>query len=219
MEWKELERINKGLQTIDVKGKGYVEVNKRVMAFRELEPNGTITTEIVSHEDLGEKGKVVTMKATVLNGNGKVLGTGLAYEKETSSFINKTSYIENCETSAVGRALGFCGIGVDTSIASAEEVMNAIKQEEDQKAKPKLDRKNNEPSATGITPGGVDYITQLCIETGTDPAKVLSGYKVNSFYELTKAQYDQATKELERRLEDNQALADAAQERLINGDM
>lgn len=199
MEWKELERINKGLQTIDVKGKGYVEVNKRVMAFRELEPNGAITTEIVSLER-DDKGGVVTMKATVTNGNGQVLGTGYAYEKETSSFINKTSYIENCETSAVGRALGFCGIGVDTSIASAEEVANAIKQQEDQKAKPKLDRKNNEPSATGITKGGVDYITQLCIETGTDPAKVMSGYKVNSFYDLTTAQFDQATKELERRL-------------------
>ena len=46
--------------------------------------------------------------------------------KENSSFINKTSYIENCETSAVGRALGMAGIGIDTAVASAEEVQNAI---------------------------------------------------------------------------------------------
>lgn len=125
MNWEELKRINEGLQTVDVKGKNYVEVNKRVMAFRELEPNGSILTEIISLEN-----GVVVMKATVSSGEGQVLGTGFAYEKESSSYINKTSYIENCETSAVGRALGFCGIGVDTSIASAEEVTNAINQQE-----------------------------------------------------------------------------------------
>lgn len=125
MNWNELKKINEGLQTVDVKGKNYVEVNKRVMAFRELEPNGSILTEIISLEN-----GVVVMKATVSSGEGQILGTGFAYEKESSSYINKTSYIENCETSAVGRALGFCGIGVDTSIASAEEVSNAIQQQE-----------------------------------------------------------------------------------------
>jgi hypothetical protein len=49
-----------------------------------------------------------------------------------SSNINKTSYVENCETSAIGRALAMLGIGIDTSIASANEVSDAIaKQEED----------------------------------------------------------------------------------------
>ena len=125
MNWNELKKINEGLQTVDVKGKNYVEVNKRVMAFRELEPNGSILTEIISLEN-----GVVVMKTTVISGEGQVLGTGFACEKESSSYINKTSYIENCETSAVGRALGFCGIGVDSSIASAEEVSNAIQQQE-----------------------------------------------------------------------------------------
>ena len=60
------------------------------------------------------------------NGKAVVLGVGHAYEKEGSTFINKTSYIENCETSAVGRALGMAGFGIDTSVASAEEVQNAI---------------------------------------------------------------------------------------------
>ena len=55
--------------------------------------------------------------------------TGIAYEKEGASFINKTSALENCETSSVGRALGFLNIGIDTSIATAEEVGNAIHQQ------------------------------------------------------------------------------------------
>ena len=70
------------------------------------------------------------MRAMVCGEDGKLLGTGTAQEKETSSFINKTSFIENCETSAVGRALGMCGFGIDTSIASAEEVQNAINNQD-----------------------------------------------------------------------------------------
>ena len=65
------------------------------------------------------------------------MGTGMAYEKEGSTFINKTSYIENCETSSCGRALGMCGIGIDVSVASAEEVQNAmVNQNEEKKATP-----------------------------------------------------------------------------------
>lgn len=126
MEFKDIQRVNTTLKTVDIKGKDYVEVNKRVMAFRELEPNGTITTEIVDIKEDKNGGGIVTMKATVCDGEGRLLATGTAQEKESSSYINKTSYIENCETSAVGRALGFIGIGTDTSIASAEEVLNAI---------------------------------------------------------------------------------------------
>jgi hypothetical protein len=50
-------------------------------------------------------------------------------EKADSSYINKTSYVENCETSAWGRALANFAIGVDASVASADEVANAIKKE------------------------------------------------------------------------------------------
>lgn len=125
-----LEEVNKSLTTVgitkkDKSGKAkttqYAMVNERIKGFRSICPAGAITTEIISLEN-----GVVTMKATVYDDNGKIIASGLAQEKETSSFINKTSFIENCETSAVGRALGFAGIGVDGSMASAEEVANAI---------------------------------------------------------------------------------------------
>ena len=70
------------------------------------------------------------MKATVLNEHGIAIATGHAHETKGSSFINKTSYIEVCETSAWGRALGNFGIGIDSSVASADEVNNAIKMQE-----------------------------------------------------------------------------------------
>lgn len=87
-------------------------------------PQGEIVTELLSNEN-----GTCVFKAIVNDNEGKNLATGTAYEKEGSSFINKTSYIENCETSAVGRALGIAGFGIDTSIASAEEVANAMQQQ------------------------------------------------------------------------------------------
>jgi len=119
------------LKTSDIKGKSYVEVNERIRAFRSLEQykGYILDSDIISHEN-----GVIIIKAFIKDANDRVVATGTAYEKEGSSFINKTSYIENCETSAWGRALGNLGIGVDTSIATYEEVANAV---ENQKEKPK----------------------------------------------------------------------------------
>lgn len=123
LTYEEIAKVNEAIKTTDIKGKEYAEVNQRIKAFRMLFPLGRITTEMVSNEN-----GVCVFKCCVYNGN-ELLGTGHAYEKEGSTFINKTSYIENCETSAVGRALGMCGIGIDTSVASYEEVANAIENQ------------------------------------------------------------------------------------------
>lgn len=125
MKYLDLAIANEQIRTTDIKGKGYAEVNQRIKAFRMVYPQGSIITDIVSIED-----GVIIMKATVTDTEGNILGTGTAYEKEDSTFINKTSYIENCETSAVGRALGIAGFGIDVSVASAEEVQNAIQNQE-----------------------------------------------------------------------------------------
>ena len=125
LNWDQIVKANAIIKTTDVKGKEYAEVNQRIKAFRSVCPNGAIVTDMISNAD-----GVCVFRATVYDEDKNILGTGTAYEKETSSFINKTSYIENCETSAVGRALGMCGFGIDTSVASAEEVQNAIKNQE-----------------------------------------------------------------------------------------
>lgn len=123
--FEQIAKANEGLASIDIKGKDYIQVPERVKAFRMLYPEGFIRTSIVSLE----KG-VCVMQSNVgfyENGHEIVLGTGMAYEKEENGFINKTSYIENCETSAVGRALGFLALGIDGGgICSAEELMNAV---------------------------------------------------------------------------------------------
>lgn len=125
MKYLDLAIANETIKTTDIKGKEYAEVNQRIKAFRMIYPQGSIVTQMLSNEN-----GICVFKATVGTDDGVILGTGTAYEKEDSSFINKTSYIENCETSAVGRALGMAGFGIDVSVASAEEVANAMANQE-----------------------------------------------------------------------------------------
>ena len=120
-------------KTGKITSKDYAEVNQRIKAFRMIYPTGTIETEMISDID-----GVCIFRASIYD-NDKLLATGTAYEREDSSFINQTSYIENCETSAVGRALGMCGFGIDTSVASAEEVQNAMANQNKKEEKDKTD--------------------------------------------------------------------------------
>lgn len=127
VKFEDIKKANETINTTNIKGKEYAEVNQRIKAFRMVYPHGSIKTELLSNEN-----GICIFKA-IVEDEGIVLGTGTAYEKENASFINKTSYIENCETSAVGRALGMAGFGIDTSVASAEEVANAMTQQDSEK--------------------------------------------------------------------------------------
>lgn len=137
MEYSAIQKANSEIRTIDLKGKDYAMVPERVTAFRKLYPDGFINTEIISND-----GTTVLMQARVgyyENGCPVTLGTGFAQEVRGKGMVNGTSHIENCETSAVGRALGFLGLGINGGgICSAEELVNAIvaqKQNEDEQKK------------------------------------------------------------------------------------
>lgn len=171
MEYKKLKEINNVLKTTDIKGKDYVEVNERLKAFWQLCENGKIKTNILSLEN----GMCIIQAEVYENKEDtEPRATGIAYEKEGSTFINKTSYIENCETSAVGRALGNAGIGIDTSVASAEEVQNAIIQQEDDKVidKTKLKALNSAIENANIKDDIIEQILKKYNYTTTDEIKM-----------------------------------------------
>jgi|TARA_R100001443_G_scaffold31068_1_gene45047 hypothetical protein len=122
---------NYKFKTTNIRGKQYVEVNERIKFFRQEEQykNWGINTEfpmLTAEECL--------CRATITDNDGMVVAVGHAHENRAASNINKTSYVENCETSAVGRALAMLGIGIDTSIASANEVETAIEQQDEKPA-------------------------------------------------------------------------------------
>ena len=176
MTYEDIRKANANLSTMDIKGKDYVLVNERIKAFRMLYPEGFITTEIVSNVD-----GVCVMRARVgyyANGGTVVLGTGTAYEREDSTYINKTSYIENCETSAVGRALGMLALGVDTSVASAEEVQNAVNNQ------PKAEVKETRQPEL-ITPVTVQEITVLAEKAQVPISEVLKAAKISRLEDMT----------------------------------
>lgn len=179
-----IEEACKGLNGIDVKGKNYIQVNERIKAFRKVYPTGRITTEILTLEN-----GVVTMQTTVADEDGKILATGLAQEKESSSYINKTSFVENCETSAIGRALGLCGFGIDNNIASAEELVNAIANQEAanavqfQEAKAAAAKRVEESKKEADDP-----IYSLAKRKGVPVLKLFKKYQVTEFSLLTDEQ-------------------------------
>lgn len=143
--YKQIEEANKTIkpmiisrknkETGKVEKKGYAEVHQRIKAFRMVYPRGAILTNMLSNEN-----GVCIFNAVIHDEKGFVLASATAQENiKSNSFINQYNAIENCETSAVGRALGFAGFGVDTSLASAEEVQISIKKQE------KLEQEANLP--------------------------------------------------------------------------
>ena len=115
--------INK-LPTVDIKGKEYILVKDRVLYFNETYPNGAIVTSILT----SFQAPMVIVQATIYPDYEKQNGRYFcAHAQETigDGYINKTSALENCETSAVGRALAMMGIGIVDSIASVDEINKA----------------------------------------------------------------------------------------------
>ena len=118
---------NYKFKTTNIRGKQYVEVNERIKFFRQEEEykNWTLSTEFTVLDS-----NMCVCKAIVADPSQRIIASGHAHETQGSSNINKTSYVENCETSAIGRALAMMGIGIDTSIASANEVNEAIAKQD-----------------------------------------------------------------------------------------
>ena len=128
---------NYKFKTTNIRGKQYVEVNERIKFFRQEDQykNWGIHTEFPIIDDTQ-----CMCCCTITTADGAVVAQGHAHEMKSSSNINKTSYVENCETSAVGRALAMLGIGIDTSIASANEVEDAIAQQQAMVDNPKVQK-------------------------------------------------------------------------------
>lgn len=113
--------------TVKIHGKDYKTVAERVDEFRTSEEykGWSIVTQIISNDN-----EFVVIEACIGDKDGKVIANGHAQEKYGSTNINQTSALENCETSAIGRALACLGLA-GTEFASADEVANAINQQKD----------------------------------------------------------------------------------------
>lgn len=115
---------------VNIHGREYKTVAKRVDEFRkQYEAKYSIITSLVSMDE-----NTVVMKAEILDDKRDAIATGYAEEHRNASQINRTSALENCETSAIGRALANFGLG-GGEYASADEVANAIRLQADEPEK------------------------------------------------------------------------------------
>ena len=185
--YDDIQKVNEGMKSTTLKNEktgkiigDYIEVNQRIKAFRKLFPMGVIETRMLSNEN-----GVCIFRAEVSDDNGGLLATGTAYEKEDSTFINKTSYIENCETSAVGRALGMLALGIDTSVASAEEVQNAVANQE-------------EPVEKKATEGQLAVLNKI---SDKGKQKIYDKYEIKTLEELTLRQASEIIGSLKKKQE------------------
>ena len=126
--YEQIKSANERVARVEIRGKKYACVAERVQAFREICPNGSIETSVQLIPD--DKGYICLATSIIKGEDGKTLAQDNAYEREGSTQINRTSYIENACTSAIGRALAALGLGSETSMASAEEMANALYQQE-----------------------------------------------------------------------------------------
>ena len=193
--YEDIQRANEKLKATDIKGKPYMEVNQRIKAFRMVYPTGYIHTEMASNNN-----GVCIFRTDVgyydSEGNKIELATGTAYEKEGEGFINKTSYIENAETSCVGRALGMAGFGVDASVASAEEVQNAMLQQEQNQNKKKI-------NSDKVTEKDINTLKAVLVKKGVHEQSILDRYKVKALSDLTFANFTGAMQILSKQEDKN----------------
>lgn len=117
-------------KAIEIKGNEYVKVADRITYFNENYENGVIKTEV---KIIDSNKFLVRAKVYPNICKSERYFTGSAIETKGEGYINKTSALENAETSAVGRALGMMGIGVIENLASADEVKNATNRSKNSK--------------------------------------------------------------------------------------
>tara|TARA_R100000231_G_scaffold95328_1_gene71502 strand:- start:10 stop:552 length:543 start_codon:yes stop_codon:yes gene_type:complete len=169
------------MKTIQIKGRKYTPVNERLKSFRASKKMIEINDQIISIEDrvITCNDKEIIMECTIKTPNGRVISRAHAHEYRDNSNINKTSFLENCSTSALGRALGYLGIGVDDSFASVDEMINALQNQDlIQEVKPDVETQNKK----WLTEDQFNK-TMICKDPGMIQ-NVMDKYKMKKDYRL-----------------------------------
>ena len=141
---------------INLKGRQYYTVARRVQDFRAACPIGegwALLTEIISAD-----AERVVVSARVVDPVGRTVAQGHAEERRSNRGVNSTSALENCETSAIGRALAAAGLSGSGEYASADEVTAALAQQKPTKEGPHPSWVDNAESfLSALEARGLDY--------------------------------------------------------------
>jgi len=132
---------NPQIKSQKIHGKSYAMVHDRVNYFRgeAMYKDLGIETEVVHFSE-----EHCVVRAFVRDKDGFILASGIAHEwkLDPKSAVNKTSFVENAETSAIGRAMACLGIGIEDAYASAFEVELAKASEGSSRKDPQTSKSN-----------------------------------------------------------------------------
>ena len=177
------------LKTIEIKGKPYVQVHERILYLSE---NADYKIETYYEFFPDDKMFIVKAVLTIHKEHGERVYTGHAQEIIDEGYINKTSALENCETSAVGRACGMAGIGIISGFASADEVQKAHSREKDHK--PWMSESQKNEILRLVSEGEIEKVN-----------KNLDAFKIRKTY---RAEIDEALKDAPEKAPDEFAFND-----------
>ena len=115
------------IPTVNIKGKKYSTVNERHKHLLQYFPEARFNEEILFHD----ADRVVVKVELYISDT--IYAVGHAEEYRNANFINKTSALENCSSSSLGRCLAAFGLS-GSEYASAEELVNALNNQNTSKA-------------------------------------------------------------------------------------
>ena len=107
------------IPTLNIKGKKYSTVNERHKHLLQFFPEVRLNEIILHHDE-----QRVVIKTELYIGD-TIYAVGHAEEYRNANFINKTSALENCSSSSLGRCIAAFGLS-GSEYASAEELVNAL---------------------------------------------------------------------------------------------
>lgn len=153
---------------------GYVPVSERVDKFYQKHPEGRILTTVVEHD---REAGFIMFRAEVYRNPEDTMpaATGHAYEYKDAGYVQKSSYIETGETSAIGRALAFLNFETKRGIASREEIEKAERHRARVEAQPQQSPRNeirNEPrreEAAPLPARAVEAVTAAAAPAAATP--------------------------------------------------
>jgi hypothetical protein len=104
----------------------YETVESRLEKWWKDYPDGRVATKL---EQASDTRYIVSAELYKTEADAKPCATGLASESISDRGVNSTSALENCETSAIGRALANAGYAAKGKRASREEMTKVVQSE------------------------------------------------------------------------------------------
>lgn len=172
----------------------YETVEERLAKFWDTYPNGRVATEVVHYDE-----KRVLIKASLFKNidDAQPCSTGFAEEVFGSSPVNKTSFVENCETSAIGRACANMNLSAKGKRPSREEMSKANRRSNEAPARNAEQSTSDAQRRIGLTSQQRIWVANQLAKLNINPMEYVGNIVGRQIVALDEVQPDEVTKVLQ----------------------